>query len=327
MPIPPALFIRQNTLTGDGLIQSGTIRVLSCVSAEKAHHPHLFMAGSTTEHNTDLKGGPQSPRLIKKLEEECKEIGVSRERLLRWLCVALGAAALIFFIVGLWLCWTETFARFSVAIGFAIVILAIAQGLYSSMRHNEQRHQELDFQIDLLQSAVCEREARAEKVLRLHTALLHRYYDVNLRQNVWVFALGVFCILLGVSTIGVTLYLISQPGISSQIRNITAILGAVGAVLTNFIAAIYLKMHAAAAINLGRFHARLCQTNQTLFGNLVASRISDDQTRWKTLSDIAVNVSKFPMEEWHHDGAKSSRHTGFGDSKHSRDNKKKEDEA
>ena len=144
---------------------------------------------------------PQSSQLIRKLEGECRLLGVTRRWLLGGLWVALAVPTVIFIIVGIGLCSNEMTAPF-VAIGSAIVFLAIARGFHSSMRHSEQRHQELDFQIDLLQSEVCEREARAEKVLRLHTAMLHRYYDVNLRQNVWVFGLGVFCILLGVSIIG-----------------------------------------------------------------------------------------------------------------------------
>jgi hypothetical protein len=89
---------------------------------------------------------------------------------------------------------------------------------------------------------------------------------------------------------------------------------------------VYLRMHAAAAANLGTFHARLCQTNQTLFGNLVASRIEDDKIRWKTLSEIAVNVSQFPTGVWHHDDAKPVRSTEAGHSEGSRDNKNGEEE-
>ena len=46
---------------------------------------------------------------------------------------------------------------------------------------------------------------------------------------------------------------VKQPGIESKV--IVAVLGAVSSVLTNYVAAIYLKMHASAAANLRRFHS------------------------------------------------------------------------
>jgi len=62
--------------------------------------------------------------------------------------------------------------------------------------------------------------------------------------------------------------------------------------MTNYIAAIYLKMHASATNILASFHSRLVETHQLLFGNLLASRIEDDKIRWQTLSQLALNVSK-----------------------------------
>jgi hypothetical protein len=47
----------------------------------------------------------------------------------------------------------------------------------------------------------------------------------------------------------------------------TAALGAVGALLTNYVAAIYLKMNAAASENLASFHAKLAETHQLMLGN------------------------------------------------------------
>jgi hypothetical protein len=73
---------------------------------------------------------------------------------------------------------------------------------------------------------------------------------------------------------------------------ITAVLGAVGAFLTNFVAAIYLKINASAMETLAAFHSRLVETHQALFGNLLASRIEDDGKRWDALGALALHVAE-----------------------------------
>jgi hypothetical protein len=60
----------------------------------------------------------------------------------------------------------------------------------------------------------------------------------------------------------------------------------------NYVAAIYLKMHADATSSLTAFHSRLVETQQTLLANLLASRIEDESKRWDTLSQLALNVAK-----------------------------------
>ena len=151
--------------------------------------------------------------------------------------------------------------------------------------------QELGFQIDLQQYAVSVSESRAEKILRLNNFQLRRYHDINLRQNTWVFSLGIFCILIGVMVLSATVYLVLYAAQTLDAKIITGALGAMGSLLTNFIAAIYLKMHASAVGNLSSFYSKLVDTNQTLFGNLVASRIEDEHLRDTTLSKLALFVA------------------------------------
>jgi hypothetical protein len=66
----------------------------------------------------------------------------------------------------------------------------------------------------------------------------------------------------------------------------------VGAILTNYVAAVYLKMNASASANLGRFHSRLVDTHQVLFGDLIASRIDDHTLRNATFSQMAISLAK-----------------------------------
>lgn len=173
---------------------------------------------------------------------------------------------------------------------YALLPAAILPSYRIRLTQVEADIQELDFQIDLQQFDVSKQERRAEKILRLNDFQLRRYYDLNLRQNSWVFGLGVFCIVLGVIVIGVTLFLVIDVATTIETKIITAALGAVGSILTNFVAAIYLKMNAAATENLTAFHSRLVETQKLLLGNLLASRIEDDEKRWDTLSQLSLHL-------------------------------------
>ena len=162
----------------------------------------------------------------------------------------------------------------------------------SRIRNVEEDIQDLDFEIDLQYFAVSKSESRGEKILRINNVQLRRYYDLNLQQNIWIFFLGIFCILIGTGVIGATLYLVLNRAQGTESQIITGAIGSIGSLVTNYIAAIYLKMHAAAAADLGSFHSRLVETNELLLGNLLASRIEDDQKRWDTLAQLALNLSK-----------------------------------
>lgn len=173
-------------------------------------------------------------------------------------------------------------------------LLPIAMALMTRMRVRQlgEEIQDLDFEIDLREFLPSAQEGRAEKMLHISNAQLRRYYDLNLSQNTWIFALGAFCIALGVAVIGVTFYLLLRVADEPRTKIITAAVGAIGSLLVNFVAAIYLKMHADATSSLTAFHSRLVETHQTLLANLLASRIEDESKRWETLSQLATNVAK-----------------------------------
>jgi hypothetical protein len=151
--------------------------------------------------------------------------------------------------------------------------------------------QDIEFEIDLQQFEVLSRERRAEKLVRIHNLQLRRYYDLILNQNIWVFVVGITCILAGAAVIGAAFYLVLYVATDWRGQLITAALGAVSAILVNYVAAIFLRMHAGASANLGSFHSRLVDTNQVLMGNLLASRIENDPKRWETLARLAIFVA------------------------------------
>jgi MFS family permease len=228
---------------------------------------------------------------LEQLERKRNELAQRRSMYQRFYYSGL-AAAFVIMAIGLTFAWRfkdsilgPIFAAYVIA-GFAMLPMARAH-----VRSVEEDMQELDFQIDLQQFDVTPSESRAEKILRLNSFQLRRYHDINLQQNTWVFTLGVLCILLGVAVIGVTFYLVIRVAQTLDAKIIIGALGAIGSLLTNYIAAIYLKMHSGATKNLAAFHSKLVDTHQTLFGNLVASRIEDDKLRGDTLAKLALHVA------------------------------------
>jgi MFS family permease len=181
-----------------------------------------------------------------------------------------------------------------IAVLYSLLGLVLFFTTRSRGKELEGQLRTLEFEIDLLRYEVNPEQTRAEKVLRLNQYELSRYYSLNLSQNFWVFALGVFCILLGLAVIGLTLYLVIYATTETETQIIIAVVGALGSFMTSYIAAIYLKIHGEASTHLGSFHGRLVQTHQLLLGNLVASRIENEEKRSETLSQLALNMTKTP---------------------------------
>ncbi|WP_437884404.1 TRADD-N-associated membrane domain-containing protein [Pseudomonas sp. LRF_L74] len=168
-----------------------------------------------------------------------------------------------------------------IILAYIIIPAGMLPILRGRIRDIEQEIKELEFEIDLQQFERTQIETKAEKTLRLNDAQLQRYYSLNLSQNTWVFVVGIGCMLLGISLVGATLYIIINYTTNLDSKIITASLGGVGTLLTSYVAAIFLKMHASATQHLGGFHSRLVDTHQILLASVVASRISNEQLREK----------------------------------------------
>jgi hypothetical protein len=232
-----------------------------------------------------------SETALQQLQKRREQLSGRRSQIQRLYYTMFGVAltCLVAFPLVAWRFRESIMAAFFLAYG--IVPIGPLPMLRARLRSVEEDLQELDFQIDLQQFDVSLRESRAEKILRLNSFQLRRYHDINLQQNTWVFTVGILCILLGVAVIGVAFYLVIAVAQTLDAKIITGTLGGIGSLLTHFIAAIYLKMHSSATANLAAFHSKLVDTHQTLFGNLVASRIEDDKLRNDTLSRLALHVA------------------------------------
>ncbi|MEC1118531.1 hypothetical protein P9B08_08530 [Bacillus safensis] len=150
---------------------------------------------------------------------------------------------------------------------------------------------DIEREIELLRSEDSLKN-RSETLFKQHDLQLKRYYDLNLRQNSFVFWVGISCIALGFGFIGITLYLISGNILGDpQNKIIVAATGALAGILSNFIGAIYLKMHTNSINSLTEFHNRIVNTHHFYFSNFLISQISDENKREETLANLALNIS------------------------------------
>jgi Ca2+/Na+ antiporter len=174
---------------------------------------------------------------------------------------------------------------------FPVLFLTLLPMLRSSVRSAEEEIRDVQFEIDLLRFASTQREGRAEKLMRINQYELKRYYDQNLTQSSWIFVLGVFSIIFGVGIICYTLFLLHSSTLAAwQDKAVIGVVGTLGSILTNFVAAIYLKMYTETATSLVTFHSKLVDIHQLFFANLLASLITDDKERTETLAKLSVAI-------------------------------------
>jgi hypothetical protein len=181
---------------------------------------------------------------------------------------------------------------------FAVVVYGISSAwalmvFRARIGRIKEERQEIRFEEELLRSGASAEESRAEELLRMHQYQLRRYYDLNLNQNSWIFAVGILCIFLGVAVIAATFYCIAHSkGEPWQIKVILGLVGAIGSLMTNYIAAVYLRMNSAITGSLTTFHLSLAATHQLFLANLLVSRIAEPEARWKALAQLSLAITQ-----------------------------------
>jgi len=261
------------------------------LTAENVEKIVNFISDSGQERLKLLEAQKKDQQL-KRLQERKDELTDLKRRVKLFNYITV--IALIVMLLGLipiFLLTTEIKLALLLAV-YLFTFFAMLPYLRSWLRTVEQDIKALDFEIDLLQFEFNPRQTRAEKVLRINDTQLQKYYDLNRNQNIWVFGLGISCILLGFIIIGATLYSILNVASGLDTKIVIGVVGSIGSMLSSFVAAIYLKMHGSATSHLGTFHSRLVETHQLLLGSLLASRIDDDTKRWETLSQLALDIAK-----------------------------------
>jgi hypothetical protein len=144
-------------------------------------------------------------------------------------------------------------------------------------------------ELDLANTPASKEEQAAQKLFKLHQLELNKYYDQTLKQSGWIFFAGLFCLAIGFGVIGLTLWIVQD--VNNKNVQLAAILGGIAGILSNYIGAVYLKMHSETIKSLTEFHNRLVNTHYLHFGNFLLAKIETDKLREASLAKIAINLS------------------------------------
>jgi hypothetical protein len=178
-----------------------------------------------------------------------------------------------------------------VAAGGALYLNSEASNLDSEAR-------EIAGALDLRRDENESPESRAERLFRVHSFELKRYYDQTLGQGKTIYLVGLICLTLGFAVIGVSLWLVvrgAQDDSTEQV--VVGILGAIAGILADYIAVVYLKMFSQTIHAVTGFHRRFVVTHHLHFGNLLVSMIDDQALRNQTLAAMARRLSSVSPED------------------------------
>jgi hypothetical protein len=249
-------------------------------SAEAQPGEGLLMSGGLLAQRPDESLEAQLPQL----QSEWQDF-----RARAWLSFPAGLAFLAVFGIG------GTIAGFAAVGWTAGVLLGLCFcmiGMQNRSRAADRLREisELRDQQDL-DVLLEERERLAQKQFQVHGHQLRRYYEQALRQRGVIFAIGVLCIGGGFGIIiaaGLLIWL-GNAELSEQI--VLAALGAVGGILGNFVAVMYLNMFKETIKSIGAFHDRLVFTNHLHFANVLAAKVTNDDERNKVLVEMALAMA------------------------------------
>ncbi|MGV9885860.1 hypothetical protein [Streptomyces sp. NPDC003395] len=214
----------------------------------------------------------------------------------------------------------ELFAKFEIAVGVFIGIMGVYFGMHFlhsvgvsivlafygllvilagvhtlSIQTATIKIQAKEDEKELLEHWEKSPSVRAYKLFKQHQVELKRYYDQSLTHGSILFFIGIACIFMGFSIVGATLYLISKNiDIELSTKIVIGAVGAVGAVLSDFVAAIFLKMFTTTAKSLTLQHSRLISIHFLHFGNFLTESLSPGsaELRDDTLSEMAKSLAK-----------------------------------
>ena len=222
---------------------------------------------------------------LKKLRENYKRI----TRMNRMSLVFAGLLTLVLAPISYYFLQSKVIIFF-----FVYGIMFLFYPILRPAREIEMEIRDVENELDLLGISEDSIEQRAEKQFKFHQIELKKYYDQTLRHSSWIFYVGLICLIIGFAIIGTTLYLVFSTSATSDLSEkiILASLGAVGAILSNFIGIIYIKMYSETIKSLTEFHNRLVLTHYLHFGNFLIGKITDKPLREKTLAEIASNLAK-----------------------------------
>ncbi|QRM55262.1 hypothetical protein [Sinorhizobium sp. BG8] len=218
-------------------------------------------------------------------------------------------AGLIFLSTCTWLAWTilnmdvlhEPIWGFSTKQSNIITVLGITysffivlSALLYSDRGRELDAKDLEDEIDLRQMGAASLEQKAHKLLRIQQNQLSRYLELILQQSRGIFFVGIGAMVAGVAVVVLTIWQTRTMGPEADVwqKAIVAVVGSIGAIMTNFVAAIYLKMFSNIGSAVQKSISSLSQSTNLNFANVLIANITTEEARNETLKAIAEAISK-----------------------------------
>jgi hypothetical protein len=191
-------------------------------------------------------------------------------------------------------------SQYLLAVGTFYLVVAIAFPAFTNAGAIDTEVEAIESEIALRLTGAEATEQRAERLFKSHGIDLRRYYQQTLRHSAFVFAAGIGCIVLGFCIIGYTFYSLKAMSEFNE-KVLTATLGLVSGILTNFVAGIYLKMFAETIGTLSGFHRKLVTTNHLHFANFLLAKISDAAMRDENYAKLAALIVSGSSAEKEHD--------------------------
>ena len=204
----------------------------------------------------------------------------------------LFAITALIFVASIILYFSEFFPNiprffFLIGILYSILLFLISFSIYDTT-NLESEIRDIEEQMELIRCSKENHEIRAERRFRHHEYELKRYYDLTLNQSSKIFLVGLISIAAGISFIAFFSYWVT---ITNNDKIILGSLGAIGSILSNYVAVIYGRMYKDTINSLNQFHNRLVTTHHLHYGALLSSQIQDKKLIDQTLSQMAINTS------------------------------------
>lgn len=176
--------------------------------------------------------------------------------------------------------------------GAILLILSIGFVALSLERSDEERcyyyqWKRAKLACDLLLFKTTPDGCKADKLLSSNDEQLRSYYELNLAQCSKIFWVGILCLAAGIGVVAATLYLLKDLQNDNHKQTVIGAVGGVSAILINFVAVVFLKMHSEILTILKEFHSKLVDTQELYLANVLASRIVDDNKRFDAFKDLS----------------------------------------
>ena len=241
-----------------------------------------------------VKEGRFSPPQLRRLESlsrASKQLKL-RQRFQSYLTKALTSTVFAVTIFGAAYHWSDDRSARHLAIIAAVLAITVVALQITRERAHEL---EADYRQVEHEEAVLDARPRqrAQTLFLKHQFDLRRYYEQTLRQGALVFYLGIAVLALGAAVVITALALIATEDDPTSSEIVVAALAAVGGLLTNGVAYVYLKIHAGSLQAVSEFHERMVDQHSSHFAHLLVeskprySRTTLDQLAFAVLLRMA----------------------------------------